>query len=82
MKTFPKMITLTINKSLQQKRSNELMAHTYSHLYNLPTTGLKFYRRPDMALFLFTKLFKKINVFWKMIRDFTFVDDVSESFTD
>tara|TARA_B100000212_G_scaffold339030_1_gene316660 strand:- start:1791 stop:2810 length:1020 start_codon:yes stop_codon:yes gene_type:complete len=72
------------------KRSNELMAHTYSHLYNLPTTGLRFFTvygpwgRPDMALFLFTKSIiegKPINIFnhGKMIRDFTFIDDVIES---
>ena len=71
------------------KRSNELMAHTYSHLYNLPTTGLRFFTvygpwgRPDMALFLFTKSIiqgKPINVFnhGKMIRDFTYIDDVIE----
>ena len=72
------------------KRSNELMAHTYSHLYNIPTTGLRFFTvygpwgRPDMALFLFTKAIlndKKIQVFnnGKMRRDFTYVDDVVES---
>ncbi len=72
------------------KRSNELMAHTYSHLYGLPTTGLRFFTvygpwgRPDMALFLFTKAIlegEKIKVFngGEMTRDFTFVDDVSES---
>ena len=50
---------------LQQKRSNELMAHCYSHLYNLPTTGLRFftvygpYGRPDMALYLFIEAFLK-----------------------
>lgn len=69
------------------KKSNELMAHTYSHLYGLPTTGLRFFTvygpwgRPDMALFLFTKAMKSgepINVFnnGKMIRDFTYVDDI------
>ena len=72
------------------KKSNELMAHAYSHLYNIPSTGLRFFTvygpwgRPDMALFLFTKSILKnepINVFNKgqMIRDFTFVDDVIES---
>lgn len=72
------------------KKSNELMAHTYSALYNLPTTGLRFftvygpYGRPDMALFLFTKAIveeKPIEVFnnGRMKRDFTFVDDVVES---
>jgi len=69
------------------KKSNELMAHTYSHLYNIPTTGLRFFTvygpwgRPDMALFLFTKAIlsnNPIKVFnhGKMIRDFTYVDDI------
>tara|TARA_Y100000816_G_scaffold261472_1_gene218487 strand:- start:1984 stop:3003 length:1020 start_codon:yes stop_codon:yes gene_type:complete len=69
------------------KRSNELMAHCYSHLFNLPTTGLRFftvygpYGRPDMALFLFIDAFyknQKINVFnnGKMFRDFTYIDDI------
>ena len=69
------------------KRSNELMAHTYSHLFDLPTTGLRFFTvygpwgRPDMALFLFTKAIldgEPIQVFndGKMIRDFTYIDDV------
>ena len=72
------------------KKSNELMAHTYSALYNLPTTGLRFftvygpYGRPDMALFLFTKAIvegKPIDVFnnGKMKRDFTYVDDIVEA---
>ncbi|WP_276367330.1 NAD-dependent epimerase [Chryseolinea sp. H1M3-3] len=72
------------------KKSNELMAHTYSALFSLPTTGLRFFTvygpfgRPDMALFLFTKAIaegKPINVFnnGKMKRDFTFVDDIVES---
>ncbi|MBO8217675.1 SDR family NAD(P)-dependent oxidoreductase [Prochlorococcus marinus] len=72
------------------KKSNELIAHTYSHLFNLPTTGLRFFTvygpwgRPDMALFKFTKLIsenKPIRVFnhGKMIRDFTYIDDVIES---
>jgi UDP-glucuronate 4-epimerase len=71
------------------KRSNELMAHAYSNLYNIPTTGLRFfsaygpYGRPDMALFIFTKSILEgtpINVFnyGKMKRDFTFVDDLVE----
>jgi len=71
------------------KKSNELMAHTYSHLYNLPTTGLRFFTvygpwgRPDMALFLFTDAIindKPIKVFnnGKMRRDFTYVDDIVE----
>ncbi len=71
------------------KKSNELMAHTYSHLFGLPTTGLRFFTvygpwgRPDMALFLFTKAItegKPIQVFnhGDMVRDFTFVDDIVE----
>ena len=71
------------------KRSNELVAHTYSHLYELPTTGLRFFTvygpwgRPDMALFLFTKSIlekKHIDVFnnGQMMRDFTYIDDVIE----
>ncbi|MFH1490938.1 MAG: NAD-dependent epimerase [Pseudomonadota bacterium] len=69
------------------KKANELMAHTYSHLYGLPTTGLRFFTvygpwgRPDMALFIFTKAIlegKPINVFnhGRMKRDFTYVDDI------
>jgi UDP-glucuronate 4-epimerase len=72
------------------KKSNELMAHAYSALYNLPSTGLRFftvygpYGRPDMALYLFTKAIvegKPIDVYnnGKMSRDFTFVDDIVES---
>lgn len=71
------------------KKANELMAHTYSHLYGLPTTGLRFFTvygpwgRPDMALFLFTKAIledQPIEVFneGKMRRDFTYVDDIVE----
>ena len=71
------------------KKSNELMAHTYSHLYGLPTTGLRFFTvygpwgRPDMALFLFTKAIlsnEKIQVFnhGKHSRDFTYIDDIVE----
>jgi UDP-glucuronate 4-epimerase len=71
------------------KRSNELMAHTYSHLFKLPTTGLRFFTvygpwgRPDMALFKFTNaisLGKSIDVFnyGKHTRDFTYIDDVIE----
>ena len=71
------------------KKSNELMAHTYSHLYQLPTTGLRFFTvygpwgRPDMALFKFTKNIleeKTIDVFnhGKHTRDFTYVDDIVE----
>ncbi|MDA3821669.1 MAG: NAD-dependent epimerase [Bacteroidales bacterium] len=69
------------------KKSNELMAHTYSHLFGIPTIGLRFFTvygpwgRPDMALFLFTKAIlegKPIEVFneGKMQRDFTYVDDI------
>ena len=71
------------------KKSNELMAHTYSHLFDLPCTGLRFFTvygpwgRPDMALFLFTKAIladKPIDVFnhGKMRRDFTYIDDIVE----
>ncbi len=71
------------------KKANELMAHTYSHLFQLPTTGLRFFTvygpwgRPDMALFLFTKAIlegKPIDVFnyGKCRRDFTYIDDIVE----
>lgn len=71
------------------KKANELIAHSYSNLYQLPTTGLRFFTvygpwgRPDMALFLFTKAIlagEPIKVFnhGKMIRDFTYVDDIVE----
>jgi UDP-glucuronate 4-epimerase len=71
------------------KKANELMAHTYSHLYQLPTTGLRFFTvygpwgRPDMALFLFTRAIlsgQPIEVFneGKMRRDFTYIDDIVE----
>ena len=69
------------------KKANELMAHTYSHLYGLPATGLRFFTvygpwgRPDMALFKFTKAMlegKSIDVYnyGKMKRDFTYIDDI------
>ncbi len=69
------------------KKANELMAHTYSHLYNIPTTGLRFFTvygpwgRPDMALFSFTKAIlegRPIDVYnhGKMRRDFTYIDDI------
>ena len=72
------------------KKSNELMAHTYSHLFNLPATGVRFFTvygpwgRPDMALFLFTKAIvenKPIRIFnnGKMIRDFTYISDIVQS---
>ncbi|MBL9136434.1 MAG: NAD-dependent epimerase [Verrucomicrobiales bacterium] len=71
------------------KKANELMAHTYSHLFRLPTTGLRFFTvygpwgRPDMALFLFTRAIlegKPIQLFnhGKMRRDFTYIDDIAE----
>jgi UDP-glucuronate 4-epimerase len=71
------------------KKANELMAHTYSHLYRLPTTGLRFFTvygpwgRPDMALFLFTKAIlegRSIDVFndGQMVRDFTYIDDIAQ----
>ena len=71
------------------KKANELMAHTYSHLYGLPTTGLRFFTvygpwgRPDMAMFLFTDAIldgRPIEVFnhGDMQRDFTYVDDIVE----
>lgn len=71
------------------KKSNELMAHTYSHLYRLPTTGLRFFTvygpwgRPDMALFKFTRGIlagEPIPVFnhGRMVRDFTYIDDIAE----
>lgn len=72
------------------KKANEMMAHSYSHLYGIPTTGLRFFTaygpwgRPDMALFIFTKAIlegKPIQVFndGNMIRDFTYIDDIVES---
>src|SRR5690606_3957354 len=71
------------------KTANELMAHTYSHLFGIATTGLRFFTvygpwgRPDMALFLFTKAAlegRSIDVFnhGKMLRDFTYIDDIVE----
>jgi UDP-glucuronate 4-epimerase len=71
------------------KKANELMAHTYSHLFGLPTTGLRFFTvygpwgRPDMALFLFTKAILEghaIDIYnnGNMVRDFTFIDDIVE----
>ena len=74
------------------KKANELMAHTYSHLYGLPCTGLRFFTvygpwgRPDMALFLFTKAIMEnspIKVFnhGRMQRDFTYIDDIVEGVT-
>ncbi|NMD00139.1 MAG: NAD-dependent epimerase [Bacteroidales bacterium] len=74
------------------KKSNELMAYTYSHLFGIPSTGLRFFTvygpwgRPDMALFLFTKNIlngKPIKVFnyGNMVRDFTYIDDIIEGVT-
>jgi UDP-glucuronate 4-epimerase len=71
------------------KKSNELMAHTYSHLYSLPTTGLRFFTvygpwgRPDMAVYIFTKAIlegRPIDVYnnGDMERDFTYIDDIVE----
>jgi len=78
-----------ISLSAATKKSNELMAHVYSHLFTLPTTGLRFFTvygpwgRPDMALFMFTKSIfedKPIRVFnnGNMMRDFTYIDDIIE----
>ena len=78
-----------LNVYAATKKANELLAHTYSHLYALPTTGLRFFTvygpwgRPDMAAFLFTKAIlagEPINVFGEgeMERDFTYIDDIVE----
>jgi UDP-glucuronate 4-epimerase len=92
-KKFPFSVTDSVDNPISlyaaTKKSNELMAHTYSHLYNLPTTGLRFFTvygpwgRPDMALFLFTKGIlndEPINIYnnGDMLRDFTYVDDIVE----
>ncbi|MGF6562308.1 nucleoside-diphosphate-sugar epimerase [Erwinia aphidicola] len=72
------------------KKANELMSHTYSHLYGIPTTGLRFFTvygpwgRPDMALFKFTRAMiagEKIDVYnhGQMRRDFTYIDDIAEA---
>ena len=74
------------------KKSNELMAHSYSHLYNIPTTGLRFFTvygpwgRPDMALYIFTEKLTSgktidVNNNGEMSRDFTYVDDIIEGVT-
>jgi len=91
--TLPFSVHHNVNHPLSiyaaSKKSNELMAHTYSHLYNLPTTGLRFFTvygpwgRPDMALFKFTKAIlagEKIKVFnyGKHRRDFTYINDIVE----
>jgi UDP-glucuronate 4-epimerase len=89
--TMPFSVHHTVDHPLSlyaaTKKANELMAHTYSHLYRLPTTGLRFFTvygpwgRPDMAMFLFTKAIlagQPIEVFnhGKMRRDFTYIDDI------
>jgi len=91
--TMPFSVHHTVDHPLSlyaaSKKSNELMAHTYSHLYRLPTTGLRFFTvygpwgRPDMALFKFTKAIlagEPIQVFnhGQHLRDFTYVDDIVE----
>jgi len=93
-KKFPLSEKLTLNKPISYygatKLCNELMAYSYSHLFKLPTTGLRFFTvygpwgRPDMALFLFTQAIKKrkkIQLFngGDMIRDFTYIDDITFS---
>ena len=92
-KTVPFSVHHTVDHPVSlyaaSKKANELMAHTYSHLYRLPTTGLRFFTvygpwgRPDMALFLFTKAIlegRPIDVFnhGNMERDFTYIDDIVE----
>lgn len=91
--TFPFSIHHNVDHPLSlyaaTKKANELMAHTYSHLYGLPTTGLRFFTvygpwgRPDMAMFLFTRAIlagETIDVFnhGDMERDFTYIDDIAE----
>jgi UDP-glucuronate 4-epimerase len=90
-KKMPLSVTDTVDNPISlyaaTKKSNELMAHTYSHLYGIPTTGLRFFTvygpwgRPDMAYFLFTKAIiegKPIQVFNQgdLYRDFTYIDDI------
>ncbi len=92
-RTLPFAVTQNVDHPLSlyaaSKKANELMAHTYSHLFGLPTTGLRFFTvygpwgRPDMALFLFTKAIlegRPIEVFnhGQMRRDFTYIDDIVE----
>jgi UDP-glucuronate 4-epimerase len=92
-KTMPFSIHHNVDHPLSlyaaSKKANELMAHTYSHLFRLPTTGLRFFTaygpwgRPDMAMFLFTKAIlegRPISVFneGRMQRDFTYIDDIVE----
>lgn len=93
-KTYPFKETNSVDHPVSlyaaTKKSNELMAHVYSHLHQIPTTGLRFFTvygpwgRPDMALFIFADAIfknKPIKVFnhGKMTRDFTFIDDISEA---
>ncbi|MBT4865269.1 MAG: NAD-dependent epimerase/dehydratase family protein, partial [Planctomycetaceae bacterium] len=90
---MPFSVSRSVNHPLSlyaaTKKANELLAHTYSHLYDLPTTGLRFFTvygpwgRPDMALFKFTKAIidgRPIDVYnhGKMQRDFTYIDDIVE----
>jgi UDP-glucuronate 4-epimerase len=92
-RTMPFAVSHNVDHPLSlyaaSKKANELMAHTYSHLYGLPTTGLRFFTvygpwgRPDMAAFLFTRAIlagEPINLFnnGQMLRDFTYVDDIVE----
>jgi UDP-glucuronate 4-epimerase len=92
-KTLPFSINQKVDHPLSlyaaTKKSNELMAHAYSHLYNLPTTGLRFFTvygpwgRPDMALFTFARAILagepiKIFNYGKHLRDFTYIDDIVE----
>ncbi|MEM7072831.1 MAG: NAD-dependent epimerase/dehydratase family protein, partial [Pseudomonadota bacterium] len=92
-KTLPSNVTHHVDHPISlyaaSKKSNELMAHTYSHLFQIPTTGLRFFTvygpwgRPDMALFLFARAImqdRPITIFnhGKMRRDFTYIDDIVE----
>ncbi|MCX6360327.1 MAG: NAD-dependent epimerase [Armatimonadetes bacterium] len=92
-RTMPFAVSHNVDHPLSlyaaSKKANELMAHTYSHLYGIPTTGLRFFTvygpwgRPDMATFLFTRAIiagEPIDLFnqGRMLRDFTYVDDIVE----
>jgi UDP-glucuronate 4-epimerase len=94
--TFPFSVKHNVDHPVSlyaaSKKSNELMAHTYSHLFNIPSTGLRFFTvygpwgRPDMALYIFTRSIlerKPIQVFnnGEMKRDFTYIDDIVEGVT-
>lgn len=85
-------VDLPISLYAATKKANELIAHTYSHIYNLPTSGFRFftvygpYGRPDMALYIFTKKIMAGEIidvynFGKMKRDFTYVDDIVAGLT-